>query len=567
MNREAKASRVPPALRVAAVYAFFGVVWIFGSDRLLEALISDPHRMTLVQTYKGWGFVAASTLLLYAAVRREWRHREKAEVALRASEALHRALSESAQDPVFIIDRDERIAYLNPAGAHYFGKAVDAIRGQNLRGVFPGHVYARLARYLKKVFDSGDPVSFEGGIAGPDGERWFDTLLTPIESRDGETDAVLGVAREITQRKRAEAQIALQVQRAGALRNIDQAITASLDLPFTLDVVLTHVTAALGVDAACVLLLGAHAPTLEYAAGRGFHTAAVTRTSLRLGEGYAGRAALERTVVSVRDLSQVKGPVIPFSLLEKEAFAAYYGVPLVAKGEVKGVLEIFHRSPLDPDPEWLQFLDTVANDAAIAIDNAALFDDLQHLNRELVLAYDATLEGWGRALELRDEETEGHTQRVTELTLRLARAMQVPEADLVHIRRGSFLHDIGKIGIPDRILLKPEPLTEEEWQVMRLHPVYAFRILQPIRYLRPALDIPYCHHERWDGQGYPRGLKGEQIPLPARIFSVVDVWDALTSDRRYHSEWSEESARDHLRAGAGSQFDPAAVEAFLRLDG
>jgi PAS domain S-box-containing protein len=568
MNCLAKLYRFGSAARVASAYAVFGVVWIFGSDRLLEALIVDPHRMTLVQTYKGWAFVFASTVLLYIAVCREWLRRERAESALRASETLHGALAESAQDPVFIVGRGERIEYLNPAAAHYFGKSVDEIRGRNLRDVLPGHVYARHARNIEKVFSSGQPVSFEGSVSTADGVlRWFDTLLTPIEGTEGGAEAVLGVAREITQRKRAEAQVAQQVQRAGALRNIDRAITASLDLPFTLDVVLTHVTAALGVDAASILLLGAHSPTLEYAAGTGFRTRAVTRSSLRLGEGYAGRAALERKVVSLKDVSEIKGPVIPFSLLEKESFVAYYGVPLVAKGQVKGVLEIFHRSPLDPDPEWLQFLDTVATDAAIAIDNAVLFEDLQRLNRELVIAYDATLEGWGRALELRDEETEGHTERVTELTLRLARAMGVSETDLVHIRRGSFLHDIGKIGIPDRVLFNTEALTEEEREVMRLHPVYAFRILQPIRFLRPALDIPYCHHEHWDGSGYPRGLKGEQIPLAARIFSVVDVWDALTSNRRYHPGWSKEEAREHVRAGAGTQFDPAAVEAFLRLVG
>jgi HD-GYP domain-containing protein (c-di-GMP phosphodiesterase class II) len=271
-------------------------------------------------------------------------------------------------------------------------------------------------------------------------------------------------------------------------------------------------------------------------------------------------------MVSLRDVSEVRGPFLPFSLLEKESFVAYFGVPLVARGQVKGVLEIFHRSRLEPEPDWLQFLEALATDVAIAIDNAALFDDLQRANTELTLAYDATLEGWGRALELRDEVTEGHTQRVTKMTVRLAQAMEVSEAELVHIRRGSFLHDIGKIGIPDAILLKTDALTEEEWRVMRMHPVYAFRLLQPVRYLRPALDIPYCHHERWDGAGYPRGLSGEHIPLAARIFAVVDVWDALRSKRAYHPEWPEERVREHLRSLAGSQLDPAAVEAFLAID-
>jgi PAS domain S-box-containing protein len=553
------------ALRVAIAYAVFGGLWVAVSDRVLELVLSDPHRLTLLQTAKGWAFVAASTLFLYHLVRRELRGREQAELRLGRSEVLHRALAESARDLVFIAGKDGRVQYVNPSGAGHLGKTSEELTGQPLGEVFPPEVWRRHVRGLEAVFDPEGVVAFEGEILGAQGSRWFDTLLTPLRGAGGEPAGILGVARDITERKRAEARIDLQVLRLEALRTVDTAITSSLDLRLTLDVVLAHVTTALHIDAGCVLLLSPHSPTLEYAAGRGFRTAAISRSSVRLGEGYAGLAALERRLVTIRDISELPGPVVPLSLFEREDFVAYYGVPLVAKGHVRGVLEIFHRSPLDPDPEWLEFLQALATDAAIAIDNASLFDDLQRLNTELVLAYDVTLEGWGRALELRDEETEGHTKRVTELTLRLARAMAVPEPDLVHIRRGSFLHDIGKIGIPDSILLKPEPLTEDEWRIMRLHPVYAFRLLQPVRYLRPALDIPYCHHERWNGEGYPRGLKGEQIPLAARIFAVVDVWDALRSTRPYHREWNEPEAREYLRARAGSDFDPRVVEAFLAL--
>jgi len=232
---------------------------------------------------------------------------------------------------------------------------------------------------------------------------------------------------------------------------------------------------------------------------------------------------------------------------------------------VKGVLEILHRTPLDSEPEWLEFLEALAAQAAIAIDNAELFDDLQRANAELAQAYDATLEGWSRALEMRDKETKDHTRRVTGMTVRLARTMGFSEEELVHIRRGGLLHDIGKMAIPDGILLKPAPLTGAEEEIMRKHPLYAYEMLSPIPYLRPALDIPYCHHERWDGTGYPRGLKGEQIPLAARIFAVVDVWDALRSDRPYRSGWPEEMVRTYIRERAGKLFDSQVVEAFLKL--
>jgi putative nucleotidyltransferase with HDIG domain len=184
---------------------------------------------------------------------------------------------------------------------------------------------------------------------------------------------------------------------------------------------------------------------------------------------------------------------------------------------------------------------------------------------DLARAYDAGLDGWSRALDLRDKETEGHTQRVAEMSLRLARAMGVPEDDLVHIRRGALLHDIGKMGIPDNILFKPGPLTEEEWVVMRRHPVYAYNLLSPITYLSRALDVPYCHHEKWDGTGYPRGLRGEQIPLSARIFAVADVWDALRSDRPYRAAWPNDRARAYIREQAGKHFDPRVVEVFLQM--
>jgi HD-GYP domain-containing protein (c-di-GMP phosphodiesterase class II) len=244
---------------------------------------------------------------------------------------------------------------------------------------------------------------------------------------------------------------------------------------------------------------------------------------------------------------------------------AYYATPLIAKGQIKGVLEVYHRAPLVLDADWVAFYETMAGQAAIAIDNAELFENLQRANFELTLAYDTTLEGWVHALDLRDKETEGHTQRVADMTLRLAESMGVKDESLVHVRRGVLLHDIGKMGIPDSILLKPGPLSEPEWEIMRRHPIYAHELLSPIQFLRKALDIPYCHHEKWDGAGYPRGLIGERIPLVARIFAVVDVWDALSSDRPYRKAWEREQVLEYIRSQAGLHFDPLVVEQFFRL--
>ena len=248
----------------------------------------------------------------------------------------------------------------------------------------------------------------------------------------------------------------------------------------------------------------------------------------------------------------------------EEGFKCMDAVSLISKGQVKGVLNVYHRKAFTPNPAWSSFLETLAGQAAIAIESTQLFNGLQQANMELAVAYDATIEGWSRAMDLRDKETEGHTERVTEMSMRLGKAMQLGEEYLVQLRRGALLHDIGKLGVPDHILLKADKLTDEEWQIMKRHPQFAYDMLYSITYLHRALDIPYCHHEKWDGTGYPQGLKGEQIPLAARIFAIVDVWDALTSDRPYRKAWSKPDTLKYIREQSGKHFDPQVVDIFLK---
>jgi putative nucleotidyltransferase with HDIG domain len=207
----------------------------------------------------------------------------------------------------------------------------------------------------------------------------------------------------------------------------------------------------------------------------------------------------------------------------------------------------------------------LASQTAIAIDNAELFENLQNTNSELMQAYDRTLEGWVHAMDLRDRETEGHSQRVAEITVRLAARLDIRSVELEHIRRGALLHDVGKMGIPDSILLKQGPLTEAEWKIMRKHPTFALEMLSSIEYLRKSLDIPQYHHEHWDGSGYPYGLANVDIPIAARIFCVVDVWDALTSDRPYRSAWGKPRAKQYLLDRREIQFDSRVVNEFISM--
>ncbi|HET7145414.1 MAG TPA: HD domain-containing phosphohydrolase [Anaerolineales bacterium] len=256
----------------------------------------------------------------------------------------------------------------------------------------------------------------------------------------------------------------------------------------------------------------------------------------------------------------------------QDSVAAYHLLsilcaPLKIKDDLIGVIYVDNRAHSGIFRTGdLGLISAFANQAAVAIDNASLFDDLQESNAELEIAYQATLEGWVRALDLRDKETEGHTKRVTMLTRRLAQEVGVDDEALLHITRGALLHDIGKMAIPDGILLKPGGLSQEERMLIQKHPVYAHEMLSPIKFLHPALDIPYCHHEKWDGSGYPRGLKGEGIPFAARIFAIIDVWDALVSDRPYRKGIDPAEVKNMITQQSGIHFEPRLVDAFLKMD-
>ncbi|MEW5871928.1 MAG: HD domain-containing phosphohydrolase [Chloroflexota bacterium] len=515
---------------------------------------------------KSPGYLLRLPGLLENAYHRAQLLREQA--ALRDSEERFRRLAENAPDVIF------RIRVMPDVQVEYASPAVTQVSGFT-----PDEFYAD-PDLLWRVIHTEDAPKFGNWRMGQSSGRiptafrlvrkdeaviWAEVRGVPIYDEAGNPYAYEGVIRDVTERKQAEENIKRQLQRLHALRTVDTAITASLDLRVTLDVLLENVAIQLGVHAADVLLLNAPMQVLEFGAGVGFRTPVKEGERLNLDEGSAGKVVLQRCTVQVMGQEIISQPKILPKWLAGEGFVAYCGTPLIAKGQVKGVLEAYHRQPMAPDGEWLNFFETLAGQAAIAIENAEMFENIQQANLELTMAYDRTLEGWVRALDLRDKETQGHTQRVTEITLRLAGAMGISDDMLVHVRRGALLHDIGKIGIPDNILHKPGPLSEDEWLIMRQHPVYAYELLTPIDYLRPAVEIPHSHHEKWDGSGYPQGLKGEQIPLAARIFAVVDVWDALTSDRPYRSAWNLERVLEYLRSQSGSHFDPHVVASFIKL--
>jgi HD-GYP domain-containing protein (c-di-GMP phosphodiesterase class II)/HAMP domain-containing protein len=386
----------------------------------------------------------------------------------------------------------------------------------------------------------------------------------PIELDAGAHELLSGIAAQAAlalANAQAYADATLRLLQLQSLRRIDTAITTSNDLQATLAVALSEVCARLDADAAVVWRVDPVQHQLTLLATTGLDTSVGGAEAQPSEASYAAQAALERTPQSL----SLSGSSASSRWPSAEGITFGYAMPLLAHNQVIGVLEVLRRESLQPTSEWVSFLETLAGQIAIAIAKADLFASLAQVNADLVAAYDTTLESWSRALDLRDKETEGHSQRVTAWAVRVARVIGLDEEAIIQMRRGALLHDIGKLGVPDAILLKPDKLDEREWAIMKLHTLYAQQLLSPIAFLQPALDIPIYHHERWDGSGYPYGLAGEAIPLAARIFAVIDVWDALVNERPYKPAWPAEQARAYLEQAVGTQFDPMLVAIFLRL--
>jgi PAS domain S-box-containing protein len=473
-------------------------------------------------------------------------------------DAIFRALP----DLLFCMDSSGRILSYKAGKSSSLYQLPEQFLGQQMQAILPPDVGKKFFQAIQEALQTGNVVSMDYKLQVPDGQRWFEArLVSSAESQ------IIAIIRDVTDRVTATELVHRQLQQLSALHSIEAAISSSFDLNVILSVILRQITGQLGVDAADILLHSQQSRRLEFAAGHGFLTMTFQHAPVMIGQGYAGIAALERRTVSVPTLDDQQAGFLFSPGLAREKFASYYAVPLIAKGQVKGVLEIYHRSILKPSEDWFEFLATLAGQTALAIDSASLFHDLQRTNIELTMAYDAAIESWSRALVLSGRETQEHTQHVAHWTLQLASALHVDEKDLNDLRRGALLHDIGKLVIPENILNKTGPLDDLEWEITKRHPRQAYEFLSPIKHLTAALDIPRYHHERWDGSGYPEGLRGEQIPLSARIFAVVDVHDALITAHPYRPAWTKQAGRAFIQEQSGKLFDPMVAKVFLQIIG
>lgn len=348
------------------------------------------------------------------------------------------------------------------------------------------------------------------------------------------------------------------------LYRISQTFSSSLELDEVLNLVLDEVIQAFHAERGFLMLRDQN-EALVFKVARGMDSTTIDDPSFHISRSIIKRVEREKDAILTSDAMEDSRFNTQKSIVTLR-LRSILCVPIMHKGDMIGLIYVDNRLQSGMfTKEDLDLLTAISFSAAISIENAQLFENLQQSKKILEVAYDSTLEGWARALELRDQDTVGHTHRVTEVTVELAKLFKLNGPQLTNIKRGALLHDIGKMAVPDHILRKPGPLTIEEQDVMRKHPTYARDMLSKISFLQQVLDIPYNHHERWDGTGYPNGIKGNEIPLAARIFAVVDVWDALINNRPYRPAWPRNKAKTYIHEHAGTQFDPQVVAMFLHF--
>ena len=468
---------------------------------------------------------------------------------------------EQATDSIIYTDTNFEIKYINQAAVEMygwqlkelFGKRPDVFNAEPLKDEFQQKIYDTVS--------SGEIFVGQAINIRKDGSTFdCEMRVSSITDSEGTLIGYMSLTRDVTDRNLAEASLKRKLDETSILHEISEIGATLLDENSLIKTVTDLVNETFYTDHVGVLLFDESGEVLyPHPTFIGIKPEDYS-VRIALGEGVSGKVAQTGEPMIVADVSQFEGYIPTEKDLSSEICA-----PLTVSGKVIGVINVESKELNAFTDEDMHFLTTIASQLATAIERTRLYRDLVQSNQELHAAYNRTLEGWARALELRDHETQGHTERVTRLAVSLARAVGIQEPELTHIRRGALLHDIGKIGIPDSILFKPGPLNESEIAVMQRHTIYGRDLLARIPFLMLALDIPYLHHEKWDGSGYPLGLSGEQIPLPARIFAIVDVWDALISTRPYRPAWSKQDALGYIQKHTGSHFDPELVPIFEQV--
>jgi PAS domain S-box-containing protein/putative nucleotidyltransferase with HDIG domain len=511
------------------------------------------EEVPLEMSFSGWKTLAGPFI---TAIIRDISERKRSEERNLQSEKKYRELFQVNKDgiAIFVISPDFKsrtFVELNEAAHEMLGYTKEEMYKLSPEMLEPEMTLAEF-RYRQFELETKGVANFDAVLIHKDGHRVYTEFTAQVIQYVGQT-AIMNIIRDVTDRKQRESELQAIAKLSEALRT---AVTRADMLP----VIVEQIVNLLHSDTATIEIIDPQSGDAVVEAACGAWSILV---GTRQSSGTGINAIISRTLKPYHTHDLENDPNVTYHEWARENIRGSAGIPLIAQEKLIGFIWIGRKTDI-LDVE-VRLLSAVADIAANAIHRTTSHEEALKATDDLIKAYDTTLEGWARALELRHQETEEHSQRVTEMTLQLARAFGLTEAEIIHIRRGAILHDIGKMGVPDEILLKEGPLREDEWEKMRKHPQTAYDLLSSIEHLRPALDIPYYHHEKWDGSGYPRGLAGENIPLAARIFAVVDVWDALRSDRVYRERWAEEKVRAYIREQAGTHFDPKIVELFLRV--
>ncbi len=485
--------------------------------------------------------------------------REKKLTDILENERRFRHLTENATDIVYrlVLEDKQKLEYINPAFSHITGYEMQwAYDTPNVFDLLvSADDKAEWADISKYPFTESQAKLIRW--IGKDGKLiWVEDRSQIVYSEEGIPVVREGIVRDVTRRVNAEKEVQQQISRMTAIRNVDQGIIAGVPLNRVYDLILHEILNLFSLRAAAVVLLDHVTERFNVSVTAGDWNWIEYKNTLNDETNIAYEVIRSQKTLHLKPEQIQNQKNVP---LNTHVFFA----PILIENRVMGVLQVFTRPHQPFTFSMLDFTETMAGQIAVAISGRKYLQDTIQLHQNLSEAYEETIRGWARAVNYRDQDTWQHTHRTLRRTLEIANMYNFSEEDLLHIRRGVILHDIGKLAVPDRILLKPGKLNDDEMTIMRQHPIIARDLMYPITYLRPAIDIPYGHHERWDGSGYPNGYIAEDIPLPARIFAVVDVWDALTSDRPYRTAWTIEDTRDYLSQNSGVLFDPEVVKNFF----
>ncbi|NMB61919.1 MAG: HD domain-containing protein [Chloroflexi bacterium] len=505
-----------------------------------------------------------------------------AEEQSRINAQKYRTLLETAPDIILTLDPQGIIYFINHIPEWFKGSSIATANIYDFLKMDHGEQFKSM---LLEVFNTAQNQFGQFLLTSPEGKKiWYAVSLGYMEDEEHEKRAIM-VASDISQQMDDYHTIQQRNKEIETLYEINQLIGSSLDLEKIYDSFYRRISEIMECDSMMIssfnpvqklihceycCLEDKKIPISDFPAlplekkGKGLQSQVIhSGKAIIINDAQTQASRAEHAYNFDENGNLYKLGEIP----EKEENFANSGilVPIVLNNNVVGVIQVYSFQRNAYGEQDLHILQALAAQIAVASNNARLYKELQVSNTQLQQAYDKTLEGWSTALQMREKETAGHTRRVAELTMELADQLGITKEEKVHLWRGALLHDIGKLVLPDEILHKAGALDDDEWVIIKNHPVYAYEWLSPIEYLEPALVVPYYHHEHWDGSGYPKGLKGEQIPLFARLFAIVDVYDALSSDRPYRKAWPQQKVLDYLREQAGGHFDPEIVEVFLKL--